>query len=114
MSNLWAIANSDLTTRIRTKVYCYCKICNSKLVDLRMKKSHKLKYNNFYTNNSFGNNYQEVKEVGNNLIECEPIPEINVLLSNITDQAPEVIEPSSKRTHSFLTKKVPIHESKNY
>src|SRR5579859_3895060 len=114
MSNLRAVANSDLTTRNRTKVYCYCKICNGKLVDPRTKKSHELKYNNSYTNNSSGNNYQKAEEAGDNLMECEPVPEINVPLSIITDQAPEVVEPSSERTHSFLTKKVPIHESENY
>ena len=108
MSNFRAVANSDLTTRTRTKVYCYCKICNGKLVDPRTKKSHELKYNNSYTNNNSGNNYQEA---GNNLMECEPLPEINVPLSNITGQSPEVIEPLSERTYSFLTKKLPIHES---
>ena len=95
MSNLQAVANSDLITRNRIKVYCYCKICNGKLVDPRTKKNHELKYNNSYTNSS-GNNYQEVEEAGNNLMECKPVPEINVPLSdiiplsNITGQAPEV------------------------
>jgi hypothetical protein len=113
MSNLRAVANSDLTTRNRTKVYCYCKICNGKLVDPRMKKNHELKHNNSYTNSS-GNNYQEVEEAGNILMECEPVPEINVPLSNITGQAPEVAELLFEKTHSFLTKKVPIHESEKY
>src|SRR5579859_4251612 len=47
-------------------------------------------------------------------MECEPVPEINVPLSNITGQAPEVAEPLFEKTHSFLTKKVPIHESEKY
>ena len=116
MSNFQAVANFDLTTRNRIKVYCYCKICNGKLVDPRTKKNHELKYNNSYTNSS-GNNYQEVEEAGNNLMECKPVPEINVPLSdiiplsNITGQAPEVAEPLFEKTYSFLTKKVPIHES---
>jgi len=113
MSNLRAVANSDLNTRTRTKVYCYCKICNGKLVDPRTKKSHELKYNKSYTNNNYGNNYQEPEE-GNNLMEYEPVPEINIPLSNFTGQSPEVIEPLSERTYSFLTKKVPIHESEKY
>ena len=111
MSNSRAVANSDLITRTRTKVYCYCKICNGKLVDPRTKKSHELKYNNSNTNNNSSNNYQES---GNNLMECEPVPEVNVPLSNITDQSPEVIEPVSERTYTFLTKKLPIHESEKY
>src|SRR5579859_5318778 len=47
-------------------------------------------------------------------MECEPVPEINVPLSNITGQAPKVAEPLFEKTHSFLTKKVPIHESEKY
>src|SRR5579859_6825812 len=113
MSNLRAVANSNLTTRNRTKVYCYCKICNGNLVDSRMKKNYELKHNNSYTNSS-GNNYQEVEEAGNILMECEPVPKINVPLSNITGQAPEVAKPLFEKTHSFLTKKVPIHESEKY
>ncbi|MBV8802715.1 MAG: hypothetical protein JO131_07115 [Gammaproteobacteria bacterium] len=82
-------------------------------MDPRTKKSHELKYNKSYTNNNYGNNYQEPEE-GNNLMEYEPVPEINIPLSNFTGQSPEVIEPLSERTYSFLTKKVPIHESEKY
>jgi hypothetical protein len=82
-------------------------------VDPRTKKSHELKYNKSYTNNNYGNNYLEAEE-GNNLMEYEPVPEINIPLSNITGQTPEVIEPLSERTYSFLTKKVPTHESEKY
>ena len=102
---------SSNSNRTRTKVYCYCKICNGKLVDPRTKKNHELKYNNSYANNNSGNNYQETEKAGNNLMEYEPLPEVNVPLSNITGQSPEVIEPLSERNYSFLTKKVPIHES---
>ncbi|UZN99464.1 uncharacterized protein OCT59_000734 [Rhizophagus irregularis] len=103
MSNPQAVAKSnrtDLTTRTRTKVYCFCKECNGKLVDPKMKTKHGLKYNISYANNNFSNNYQEAEpsnanpsndfgddyqEAGpsdvrqytddNNAIECEPLLE---------------------------------------
>lgn len=105
---MFNFANSNLTTRTRTKVYCFCKKCNGKLVDPRTKKAHELKYGG-------SSSYQEAEEAGINLMECDPSPEINVQLSNsITGQLPEVIEPLSEGNYSFLTKKIPIHESEKY
>ncbi|GET63728.1 hypothetical protein GLOIN_2v1788017 [Rhizophagus irregularis DAOM 181602=DAOM 197198] len=100
MSNPRAVAKSN-RTRIRTKVYCFCKECNGKLVDLRTKTKHGLKYNISYANNNFSNNYQEAEpsnanpsnnfgddyqeagpsDVGqytddNNAMECEPLLEM--------------------------------------
>ncbi|POG56031.1 hypothetical protein GLOIN_2v1791954, partial [Rhizophagus irregularis DAOM 181602=DAOM 197198] len=60
MSNPRAVAKSN-RTRIRTKVYCFCKECNGKLVDQRTKTKHGLKYNISYANNNFSNNYQEAE-----------------------------------------------------
>ncbi|GET54352.1 hypothetical protein GLOIN_2v1788017 [Rhizophagus irregularis DAOM 181602=DAOM 197198] len=100
MSNPRAVAKSN-RTRIRTKVYCFCKECNGKLVDPRTKTKHGLKYNISYANNNFSNNYQEAEpsnanpsnnfgddyqeagpsDVGqytddNNAMECEPLLEM--------------------------------------
>ncbi|CAB5190277.1 uncharacterized protein OCT59_022830 [Rhizophagus irregularis] len=64
MSNPRAVAKSnrtDLITRTRTKVYCFCKECNGKLVDPRTKTKYELKYNISYANNNFSNNYQEAE-----------------------------------------------------
>jgi len=69
-------------------------------VDPRTKKAHELKYGR-------SSNYQEAEEAGINLMECDPLPVINVPLSNSTDQSPE-------GNYSFLTKKIPIHESEKY
>ncbi|CAB4435288.1 unnamed protein product [Rhizophagus irregularis] len=60
MSNPRAVAKSN-RTRTRTKVYCFCKECNGKLVDPRTKTKHGLKYNISYANNNFSNNYQEAE-----------------------------------------------------
>ncbi|CAB5185413.1 unnamed protein product [Rhizophagus irregularis] len=100
MSNPRAVAKSN-RTRTRTKVYCFCKECNGKLVDPRTKTKHGLKYNISHANNNFSNNYQEAEpsnanlsnnfgddyqeagpsDVGqytddNNAMECEPLLEI--------------------------------------
>ncbi|GBC39248.2 hypothetical protein GLOIN_2v1788017 [Rhizophagus irregularis DAOM 181602=DAOM 197198] len=100
MSNPRAVAKSN-RTRTRTKVYCFCKECNGKLVDPRTKTKHGLKYNISYANNNFSNNYQEAEpsnanpsnnfgddyqEAGpsdvrqytddNNAMECEPLLEM--------------------------------------
>ncbi|GBB97839.1 hypothetical protein RclHR1_30880001, partial [Rhizophagus clarus] len=114
MSNSQAIAKSDrsitdLTTRTRTKVHCFCKECNGKLVDLRTKASHKLKYNKSYANNIFSDdqeagpsnvrpnvddnyameyepllemilsNAKQSDAVDNKAMECEPLPDIHEL-----------------------------------
>lgn len=114
MSNSQAIAKSDrsitdLTTRTRTKVHCFCKECNGKLVDPRTKASHKLKYNKSYANNIFSDdqeagpsnvrpnvddnyameyklllemipsNAKQSDAVDNKVMECEPLPDIHEL-----------------------------------
>ena len=93
----------ELTTRTRTKVYCFCIKCNGKLVDPRTKSKHELKHKKCADNN-FDNNYQEAgpsnAAVDNNVMECDPLP----------DQLPEVIEPLFERNCSFLTKKIPVYK----
>ncbi|GBB83550.1 hypothetical protein RclHR1_10250001 [Rhizophagus clarus] len=61
MFNSQAIAKSDrsitdLTIRTKTKIHCFCKECNEKLMNPRTKVSYKLKYNKLYANNIFSNN----------------------------------------------------------
>src|ERR1700722_11132322 len=100
-------AAADLTTRIRTKIFCFCKKCNGKLVDPRTKNAHASKYTS-YAENNFGTIFQEAgpsnAKPSDNVMEYDPLPEI-------TDPLPEVIEPLSERNYFFLTEKIPIHES---
>lgn len=127
MSNPRAVPKSvrsrtDIITRTRPKVHCFCKKCNGKLVDPRTKDKHELKYNDSYVNNIFNNNYQEAgpsnikpsDAVVDNVMEWDPLSEINDPLPNITDKLTEAIEPLSKRDYFFLTKKIPTHESAKY
>ncbi|CAB4414662.1 unnamed protein product [Rhizophagus irregularis] len=77
MSNSQAVVKSnrtDLTTRTKTKVYCFCKECNGKLVDSRTKTKHGLKYNISYANNNFSNNYQEAEPSNANIIRIPRDP----------------------------------------
>lgn len=118
------------TTRIRTKVHCYCERCDGKLVDPRTKEKHKLKYK--LRNFSGNNNYQEVGPSiiepsdadDNDAVEYDPLHADNDnddadsnnimdyhLLSEIAGSLSEVIEPSSERNYSFLIRKMPIHKS---
>ena len=100
-------AAADLTTRIRTKIFCFCKKCNGKLVNLRTKNAHASKYTS-YAENNFGTIFQEAgpsnAKPSDNVMEYDLLPEI-------TDPLPKVIEPLSERNYFFLTEKIPIHES---
>ncbi|GES86822.1 hypothetical protein GLOIN_2v1776801 [Rhizophagus clarus] len=125
--------SESLDTRTRTKVHCFYKECNGKLVDPRTKLKHELKYKlKSNANNNFGNNYQEGSSnvissdaVDEDVMECDPIqgindtsPDITEQLSEDIEQLSEDIEPLSEdieplltRNYFFLTKKTPIHES---
>ena len=87
-----ARSRTELTTRVRTKVLCFCKKCNGSLVDPRTKSKHASKY----TLNNFDNNYQETtpsstrptgtidNDFHNEIeyeMEYDPLPEINDPLS---------------------------------
>ncbi|GES84673.1 hypothetical protein GLOIN_2v1788017 [Rhizophagus clarus] len=121
--------SKSLDIRTRTKVHYFCKECNSKLVDPRTKLKHELKYKlKSNANNNFGNNYQEGSSnvissdaIDEDVMECDPILEINDTSPDITEQLSEDIEQLSKdiealltRNYFFLTKKTPIHESAKY
>ncbi|GBB93348.1 hypothetical protein RclHR1_21510001 [Rhizophagus clarus] len=91
MSNSQAIVKSDrsitnLITKTRTKVHCFCKECNGKLVDSRMKASHKLKYNKSYANNIFSDDQEaEPSNVRPNIDDnyaMEYKPLLKMILSN--------------------------------
>jgi hypothetical protein len=107
----------------RTKVHCFCKKCGGKLVDPRTRDNHRLKYKH-------ANNYQEVgpsnaepsyadedynyqQETGPSDVEPSTSYAIrnNDSLPVITDSLPEIIEPLFEKNFSFLTKRMPIHES---
>ncbi|GES89190.1 hypothetical protein GLOIN_2v1788017 [Rhizophagus clarus] len=128
--------SESLDTRTRTKVHCFCKECNSKLVNQRTKLKHELKYKlKSNVNNNFSNNYQEDSSnvissdaLDKDVMEYDPILEINDTSSDITEQLSEDIEQMSEdikqlsedieplltRNYFFLTKKIPIHELAKY
>src|SRR2546423_10021356 len=82
------------TKRVRTKVYCYCKKCNSSLVDPRTKKRHISKRIN----------YEEPRP-------SDEIDDIEMDFNEIDDNAMEHDPPVTERDYNFLTKKLPINES---
>src|SRR2546423_4648349 len=82
------------TKRVRTKVYCYCKKCNSSLVDPRTKKRHISKRIN----------YEESRP-------SDEIDDIEMDFNEIDDNAMEHDPPVTERDYNFLTKKLPINES---
>lgn len=125
------------TTRTRTKVHCFCRKCNGKLVDPRMKNTHIMKSAGNYSGNNNcqkagpsitepsdanDDNIMEYNQLhadddnvmGYDLLYADDnVMEYN-LLPEITDPLPEVIEPFSERNYVFLTKKMPIHEPANF
>src|SRR2546430_160888 len=82
------------TKRVRTKVYCYCKKCNSSLTDLRTKKRHISKRIN----------YEESRP-------SDEIDDIEMDFNEIDDNAMEYDLPITEKDYNFLTKKLPINES---
>src|SRR3990170_4571593 len=95
--------------RNRTLVYCLCIKCNGKLVDPRTRNSHRIqpdtdfrsqRDDNEMDDNEMDDNEMDDYEINDNEMERDSLPEI-------TDPLPEVI-------YSFLTKKLPIHESEKF
>src|SRR3954471_9532722 len=82
------------TKRVRTKVYCYCKKCNSSLVNPRTKKRHISKRIN----------YEESRP-------SDEINDIEMDFNEIDDNAMEHDPPVTERDYNFLIKKLPINES---
>src|SRR5438067_11361769 len=82
------------TKRVRTKVYCYCKKCNSSLVDPRTKKRYISKRIN----------YEESRP-------SDEIDDIEMDFNEIDNNEMEYDLPVIERDYNFLTKKLPINES---
>src|SRR6266496_2429468 len=82
------------TKRVRTKVYCYCKKCNSSLVDPRTKKRHISKRIN----------YEEPRP-------SDEIDDIEMDFNEIDDNAMKHDPPVTEKDYNFLTKKLSINES---
>jgi hypothetical protein len=99
----------------RTKVHCFCRKCKGTLVDPRTRNKHRLLYGDagpsadFRSEREYDNQGDNIEmddiemdnnETDFNEMECDPLPEI-------TDPLPEII-------YSFLTKKLPMHESEKF
>ena len=98
-------------TSTRTKVYCYCKKCMGALVDPRTRNRHMAKKDTPHDYQEAGPSIDperdnEMDDRDDNEMACDPLPEI-------TDLLPEVIN-EPQRNYSFLTKKLPMHESESF
>src|ERR1700756_3035642 len=99
-------------TRVRAKVFCFCKKCNGLLlVDPRTKKKHMSKSvsymeNNFESDNNNENMEDNFESDNNNENMKDNFESDNDEMEH--DPPPEIIEPI------FLTKKIGIHKSGNF
>src|SRR5918911_1612087 len=95
----------------RTKVHCFCIKCNGALVDPRTRNKHREYYQGAGSSADFRSEMECDKEIDDKEMERDNEIDDNEmehdLLPEITDPLPEVI-------YSFLTKKLPMHESENF
>src|SRR5207248_50278 len=105
--------------RIRTKVFCYCKMCNGTLVDPRTKLKHTSKYQSSIAGPSravaepsgaepFSVNQSDAEPSDAEPSDAEPSDAEPAI--NYDEMEWDPIERLSERNNIFLTKKLP-HES---
>src|SRR5947207_10911067 len=108
-----------MSKRIRTKVFCYCKMCNGTLVNPRTKLKHTSKYQSSIAGPSravaepsgaepFGVNQSDAEPSDAEPSDAEPSdaePSDAEPAINYNEMEWDLIERLSKRNNIFLTKK---------
>ena len=99
----------------RTKVHCFCIKCNGALVDPRMRNKHREYFQRAGSSADFRSEMENVNEMDDNEMEGNEMGDNEIDDNEMEyDPLPEITNPLPEVIYSFLTKKIPIHESENF